>query len=152
MTTNRRGLRSAADVTSPGRLAVEDRGWRAINKSVSAVSTELQNYVERIFTLYEIRKVDTRFPRSECSRQVFNSTVCGQVEKVRAEGYRIDTVSATWNDYGCQRRLHSLLSSSNRQPTEHTPLVLTKRYCTTTRCRQLRPVADSVAQSLIYTL
>jgi len=50
MTSNRGGgLQSAAGVTSPGRLAVDDRGWRAINKSVSAVSTELQNSVERTF-------------------------------------------------------------------------------------------------------
>jgi len=36
---------------------------------------------------------------------------------------------------------------TDNQQTEHTPLVLTKRYCTTTRYRQLRPVTDSEAQS-----
>ena len=55
MTSNRRGLRSASDVTSPGRLAVADRGWRAINKSVSAVSAK---FCRTHF--YVVREVDIR--------------------------------------------------------------------------------------------
>ena len=50
MMSNCRSLWSVTDVTSPGRLAIADRGLRAINTSVSAVSTELQNSVKRTFT------------------------------------------------------------------------------------------------------
>jgi len=144
MTSNRRGLLSAADITWPGYLAITDSGWCANNKSVSAVSMEQQNSARNTFTsnvevnrtCKTLKTVDHWF--FDCLQTSW---------KGRAEGYRIDTMSVTWNDYGCQHRLHSLLSSSNRQPTEHTLLVQTKRYCTTTRCRQLRPVADSEAQS-----
>ena len=140
MTSNRRGLRSAADVTSPRRLAVADRGWHAINKSVSAVSTEQQNSVRNTFTsnvkvnrtCKTLQTVDHWF--FDCLRISWNG---------RAEGYRIDTVSVMWNGYGCQRHLRSLLSSLNLQPTQSWK----KRYCTTARCRQLRPVTDSETQS-----
>ena len=46
--------------------------------------------------------------------------------KGRGEGCRINTVLMTLiSTYGYQCRLRSLLSSSNQQPSDHTPLVLT---------------------------
>jgi len=45
--------------------------------------------------------------------------------KGRGESCRINTVPTTWNGYGYQRCLRSLLSSSNWQPSDHTPLVRT---------------------------
>jgi len=132
MTSNRRGL-SDLPLTSPHRDA-----WPSptmANASVSAVSTELQNSVEHF---YDSHRSEQNVFYAECSRQVFNSTVYGQVGKVV-----LKVIESTQ----CRRRgtittvnvAYSLLSLLNRQPTGHTPLVLTKLY-STTRCRQLRPV------------
>ena len=63
----------------------------------------------------------------------------------RSQGCWVDTVPTKLKCYGYYRR--SLLSSSNLQLGDRISLVGTLYYCATTRCRQLRPVADFEAQS-----
>ena len=138
MTSNRRDLRSAG---CRWRHIVADRGWRAITSL--SVSTELQNSVERTFTLYYEKS--THAKRWTQSTTNF-STVYGHVGKVvvkvvKSTQYRRSWTATATTDADvrcCRRRIDNRVAAF---------LWYRRRYCTTTRYRQLRPVADFTAQS-----
>jgi len=114
-----------------------DCRWRVNNTLSQQSSTKLYNYVENTFTLkvelntscLTLKAVDQWF--FDCLRTSWEG---------RGEGCRIDTVPTTLNCTAA--KVAYVLSSSNRQLSDHSPLVLTSRYYTTT-CRRLLPVADS---------
>jgi len=121
MTSNCCGLRSAADVISLGRLAVADCGWCAINKSVSAVSTELQILSNALLhctwcwhTFSMLNAVDKYLIR------LFT-------DKLERSWWRLSNRHNADNVEPLQlpQSLTSLLSSSNQQPSDHTPMVWT---------------------------
>jgi len=73
----------------------------------------------------------------------------------RSQGCQVDTVPMKSNCYGYYRRRRSLLSSSNRQPSDRVPLIPTSLLYNYALPRQLRSDVDSEAQSTrrhLYTL
>jgi len=120
--------------------------FNTINKSVSAVSTELQNSVEHTFTLYV--KVDIRlFSRLNA---VDKYLIRLFTDKLKRSCWRLSNRHSVGNVE--RLRLSTSPVRCCRCQTEHTPLVLTKRYCTTIRNSDMSLTLRLSQPVVVYTL
>ena len=151
MTSNRHGVRSAADVTSPHRHA-----WPSPTVA-DALSTSQSRPCRRNCKILSnaLLRCKLKSTHVKCwTQSTTNFWLLQTSWEGRSEGCQVDTVPMKSNCYGYYRRRRSLLSS-NRQPSDRVPLVSTSLLYNYALPHQLRSDVDSEAQSTrrhLYTL
>ena len=122
MTSNRHGVRSAADVTSPHRHA-----WPSPTVA-DALSTSQSRPCRRNCKILSnaLLRCKLKSTHVKCwTQSTTNFWLLQTSWEGRSEGCQVDTVPMKSNCYGYYRRRRSLLSSSNRQLSDRVPLVPT---------------------------
>ena len=133
MASNRRGLRSAADVTSTVADALSTSLSRPCRRNCKILSNALLRCTEKSTHV-------KRWTQSTTNFWLLRTSWEG-----RSEGCQVDTVPTKSNCYGYYRCRRSLLSSSNRQPSDRVPLVPTSPLYYALPSTRIRPVADLTA-------